>query len=90
MPPTTKTKRPLNSISRQPSRKRAKLGPGTKVSLDDLDWKEVSMPDRLDDVEGFYGLEEVDGVDVITHENGRVEYSVRRLFPVSDAMTDIR
>ncbi|KAI9834060.1 MAG: hypothetical protein M1819_003345 [Sarea resinae] len=45
------------------------------VSLDDLDWKEVSMPDRLEDMEGFFGLEEIDGVEVVkTGEGAKVEY----------------
>ena len=40
-------------------------GPGRDVQLDELAWKEVSMPDRLDDFEGFFGLEEVGNVDVV-------------------------
>ena len=40
-------------------------GPGRAVRLDELAWKEVSMPDRLDDVEGFFGLEEVGNVGVV-------------------------
>lgn len=34
------------------------------------------MPDRLDDVEGFYGLDEIDGVDVEVDGGGRAEYKV--------------
>ncbi|KAK5000762.1 ATP-dependent RNA helicase [Elasticomyces elasticus] len=45
------------------------------VRLDDLPWKEVEMPDRLDDFEGFFGLEEIDDVDVVRGpENGTVSY----------------
>lgn len=29
-----------------------------------LNWKPVDIPDTLDDFGGFYGLEEIDGVDV--------------------------
>ncbi|KAF2870313.1 P-loop containing nucleoside triphosphate hydrolase protein [Massariosphaeria phaeospora] len=36
-----------------------------RVRLDELQWKDVSMPDRLDDFEGFFGLEEIDDVDVV-------------------------
>ncbi|KAJ8111495.1 hypothetical protein OPT61_g5920 [Boeremia exigua] len=36
-----------------------------RVQLNDLGWKTVSMPDRLEDTEGFYGLEEIDDVDVV-------------------------
>ena len=34
------------------------------------------MPDRLDDVEGFYGLDEIDGVNVEVDGGGRAEYKV--------------
>ncbi|GAB7349335.1 hypothetical protein MBLNU459_g8470t1 [Dothideomycetes sp. NU459] len=43
------------------------------VRLDDLEWKEVEMPDRLDDFEGFFGLEEIDDVDVIK-DSGTISY----------------
>lgn len=33
------------------------------------------MPDRFDDAEGFYGLEEIDGVDVEMIE-GKTTYKV--------------
>ncbi|KAF3042639.1 ATP-dependent RNA helicase [Didymella heteroderae] len=36
-----------------------------RVQLNDLGWKTVGMPDRLEDTEGFYGLEEIDDVEVI-------------------------
>ncbi|KAK7538894.1 P-loop containing nucleoside triphosphate hydrolase protein [Phyllosticta citricarpa] len=45
-----------------------------KVRLDTLDWKEVEMPDRLDDFEGFFGLEEIDDVDVVRQDDGRVSF----------------
>ncbi|EPY53882.1 ATP-dependent RNA helicase Mak5 [Schizosaccharomyces cryophilus OY26] len=35
-----------------------------KTSLDELQWKEVTLPDRLDDYEGLLDLEEIEGVDV--------------------------
>jgi ATP-dependent RNA helicase DDX24/MAK5 len=41
------------------------------VSLDQLAWSEVPMPDRLDDVEGFFGLEEIEGVEVIKRPGDR-------------------
>ncbi|EME89276.1 uncharacterized protein MYCFIDRAFT_185631 [Pseudocercospora fijiensis CIRAD86] len=34
------------------------------VKADSLPWKAVSLPDRMDDYEGFFGLEEIDDVDV--------------------------
>lgn len=39
--------------------------PKRKVRLEELGWKTVSMPDRLDDFEGFYGLEEIDDVTIV-------------------------
>jgi ATP-dependent RNA helicase DDX24/MAK5 len=45
-----------------------------KVRLDDLAWNDVEMPDRLDDFEGFYGLEEIDDVDVVKDDNGIISY----------------
>ncbi|KAF1807972.1 DEAD-domain-containing protein [Eremomyces bilateralis CBS 781.70] len=38
---------------------------GKTVRLDQLKWKEVELPDRLDDYEGFFGLEEVDDVEIV-------------------------
>jgi ATP-dependent RNA helicase DDX24/MAK5 len=46
-----------------------------KVSLDELKWKEVELPEMFDDAEGFYGLEEVDDVEVVRYE-GTIEYRV--------------
>ncbi|KAH7381264.1 P-loop containing nucleoside triphosphate hydrolase protein [Phaeosphaeria sp. MPI-PUGE-AT-0046c] len=39
--------------------------PKRKIRLDDLGWTQVSLPDRLDDFEGFYGLEEIEDVSVV-------------------------
>ncbi|SMN19555.1 similar to Saccharomyces cerevisiae YBR142W MAK5 Essential nucleolar protein, putative DEAD-box RNA helicase required for maintenance of M1 dsRNA virus [Maudiozyma saulgeensis] len=35
-----------------------------QVKLNELEWKTVPITDTLDDFGGFYGLEEIDGVDV--------------------------
>jgi ATP-dependent RNA helicase DDX24/MAK5 len=45
-----------------------------KVRLDDLAWNTVEMPDRLNDFEGFYGLEEIEHVHVVKDDNGIVSY----------------
>jgi len=78
-PPSKKRSRPTSdkSAGNNPS-KRIKKANGVKqsgknVRLDDLAWKEVSMPDRLDDVEGFFGLEEVDDVEVV-REDGAIKF----------------
>ena len=41
---------------------------GAIVTGDELRWKEVPLPDRLDDAEGFFGLEEIDDVEVLREE----------------------
>ena len=45
------------------------------MRLDQLNWKGVAMPDQLDDFEGFFGLEEVDDVEVVKDEaTGKVSF----------------
>lgn len=45
--------------------KKAKIvAPASSISLDEISWKPVEIPDTLEDYQGFYGLEEIDGVDV--------------------------
>ncbi len=61
------------------------------ISIDDLKWSEVTLPDRFDDAEGFFGLEEIEGVEVIrpggTEE--KVQYRVLSLRNgVSDTVID--
>ncbi|KAL8775937.1 MAG: hypothetical protein Q9194_003488, partial [Teloschistes cf. exilis] len=52
------------------------------VSVSALPWTEVPLPDRLDDAEGFFGLEEISDVEIVRDEKlGRVEY--RTLQPPS-------
>lgn len=69
-------KRPLPpKVAAMKARKRQKLDPKVSESLrksakghtdvKSLRWKEVSLPDRMDDYEGFFGLEEIDDVEVI-------------------------
>ncbi|KAL5386192.1 ATP-dependent RNA helicase [Paraphaeosphaeria sporulosa] len=70
-----------------PTHKRQKLekpsapakppAPRRKIRLDDLSWKAVSMPDRLEDFEGFYGLEEIDDVEVV-REGATLSFGTRK------------
>lgn len=48
--------------------------PKPKVNLNSLKWNEVSLPDNMEDYEGFFGLEEIDDVDVVRDEAGKVSY----------------
>jgi ATP-dependent RNA helicase DDX24/MAK5 len=53
------------------------------VRGDALRWKTVSLPDRLEDAEGFYELEEIDDVDVVRDERNHVMFR-----PKSEAVVD--
>ena len=69
-------KRKAHSDSQQP-RKRQKESRSTDaqpytgpiIRGDALKWKTVALPKRMEDAEGFYGLEEIDDVDVVRDEN---------------------
>jgi len=51
-------------------RQKTASGAGKKVvSVNQLKWKKVEVPDMLDDFEGFYGLEEIEGVDIVRDGN---------------------
>lgn len=69
-----------------------KLAHGKVVPINDLAWKPVALPDTLDDAEGFFGLEEVDDVEIM--RSGRsgeeVQYRVGRLFFASSLSCGLR
>jgi ATP-dependent RNA helicase DDX24/MAK5 len=43
------------------------------VALDALPWNEVEMPDMFEDAEGFFGLEEVEDVEVV-RDGSKVQF----------------
>ncbi|KAL4896147.1 P-loop containing nucleoside triphosphate hydrolase protein [Aspergillus ambiguus] len=48
------------------------------VGVEDLNWKEVALPDRLEDAGGFFGLEEIEGVDVVRPQgNGEIRFKAK-------------
>ncbi|KAJ5129497.1 uncharacterized protein N7515_005536 [Penicillium bovifimosum] len=47
------------------------------VAVDDLNWKEVALPDRMEDATGFFGLEEIEGVDIIKQSGGEVQFKAK-------------
>jgi ATP-dependent RNA helicase DDX24/MAK5 len=52
----------------------------TIFSLENLQWREVAVPDRLEDAEGFLGLgiEEIEDVEVIRDpKSSRVQFRVK-------------
>ncbi|EME50118.1 hypothetical protein DOTSEDRAFT_165107 [Dothistroma septosporum NZE10] len=55
----------------QPAPRKA---PKRKVDINSLSWKQVSLPDRMEDFEGFFGLEEIEDVDVVRHESGTIAF----------------
>jgi len=74
--PNTALQKPSQKAHKRQKVERTKAAPFPKpfpsstkakrrVQLNELGWKPVSMPDRLDDVEGFYGLEEIDDVEIV-------------------------
>lgn len=45
--------------------------PLATLSANDLAWREVTPPERLDDAEGFLGLEEIDHIEVVQNAEGK-------------------
>jgi ATP-dependent RNA helicase DDX24/MAK5 len=62
------------------SKKRQKVKNPVKTAFlnaDELAWTKVRLPDRLDDTGGFYGLEEIDGVEVVRSDwKGQIKFKV--------------
>ena len=66
----------------------AKSVPNLKVVRGDaLSWKRVNLPDRLEDAEGFYGLEEIGDVEVVRDERNQVMFKAKDNF-VAEADDD--
>jgi ATP-dependent RNA helicase DDX24/MAK5 len=65
LPKPQKRRKLARSNDDRPPDSAKRSGARQRVRLDDLQWKEVQMPDRLDDFEGFFGLEEIEDVDVV-------------------------
>ena len=69
-PNDKKRSQPASSLSqRSKKRQRTERAPRTvpkrPVNLDVLPWSEAQLPDMFEDAEGFFGLEEVEGIDVV-------------------------
>ncbi|KAL1955754.1 hypothetical protein VTO42DRAFT_8152 [Malbranchea cinnamomea] len=81
-----KRDREFNSANARKRRKvdRTKNAPADNSSdgifdADQLDWKPVELPDQLEDAEGFYGLEEIEGVDILKGVGeGNVKFKASR------------
>ncbi|ORY58395.1 P-loop containing nucleoside triphosphate hydrolase protein [Pseudomassariella vexata] len=46
------------------------------VTADKLQWRSATLPDMFNDAEGFFGLEEVDDVEVVKLGNNNIEFRV--------------
>lgn len=78
MADTQSKRRRLGSPYELKKRRRKEANGGSKaVGIDALPWGQAKLPDRLDDAEGFFGLEEISDVEVVRDPtSGRVEYRV--------------
>lgn len=78
MAETQPKRRRLDSRYELKKKRRREATSGSKaVEIDALPWGQAKLPDRLDDAEGFFGLEEISDVEVVRDPtSGRVEYRV--------------
>lgn len=72
------TKRKANSEAPKVKKKQKLSGASTTavsktpvVSGDALKWKTVELPGRLEDAEGFFGLEEIEDVEIVKDDQNR-------------------
>ncbi|TGJ86420.1 hypothetical protein E0Z10_g2390 [Xylaria hypoxylon] len=63
-------KRTKTSSAPNKSKKRAKRS----IGIDSLSWSKAVLPDMFDDAEGFFGLEEVEGVEVVRGDGNTIEF----------------
>ena len=83
MPADNKRKMPKAPAGQAKRRKtQTSSGPKRVVAVDALSWKTVDVPEMFDDAEGFYGLEVVEGVDIVK-DGGTVK------FVSSDSITSL-
>src|ERR1700760_3200895 len=86
--PSKRKRLALSKQASTPSAKRAKLEKPSSskpksiphnllshtVPVDQLEWKAVEVSDKLADYEVFFGLEEVEGVEVVKDSVGRITF----------------
>ena len=89
IPNSSRKRRKLVATSKSTNIKPSSSTCVATVSANELAWREVTPPERLDDAEGFLGLEEIDGVEVVRDTNGnqphfRVHSSIFLAFMISN------
>lgn len=91
MPQTgTKRGRPAKAAPAPRSQKRQKTqAQARKVGLDSLAWTPVELPDHMDDYEGFFGLEEIEDVQVVRDGKGTVSFETTKPEKVVKEAKDI-
>ncbi|OQV10913.1 Helicase conserved domain-containing protein [Cladophialophora immunda] len=96
MSKAAKRKDPSASQHVQHGAKRRKVSQSTKGQVyqgpairgDALKWKTVPLPKRLEDAEGFFGLEEIEDVDVVRDETTHhVMFRPKSVAAVDDAVS---
>lgn len=73
------------SKKRQKTESTTEVGSDVKrlpVAADSLPWNEVEMPEMFDDAEGFFGLEEIEDVDVVRDGN-KIQFVGRYSWPLN-------
>ena len=58
----------------RPAKRKDKRTKKRAVALNDLKWRSVDVPGALDDYEGFFGLEEVDDIEIVKTESGQIKF----------------
>ncbi|KAI1211417.1 DEAD-domain-containing protein [Annulohypoxylon truncatum] len=64
-----------NAPANKKAKSRKSVSKSRKLTnIDSLQWRKAKLPDMFDDAEGFYGLEEVDGVEIIKNSDNTIEF----------------
>jgi ATP-dependent RNA helicase DDX24/MAK5 len=71
IPNSSRKRCKVDGLSKMITRTKTASGPFVATfSANELSWREVTPPERLDDAEGFLGLEEIDDIEVVRDEKG--------------------
>lgn len=62
---------------------KAAAKPKKALDANSLPWKTVDIPEMFDDAEGFFGLEEVTGVEVVRNGNN-IKFVSTLVVPLED------
>ncbi|RMZ89176.1 hypothetical protein DV736_g3591, partial [Chaetothyriales sp. CBS 134916] len=83
-----------HNAKRKRAVERAQWSKKTKLALeavrgDALKWEQVELPDRLEDAEGFYNLEEIDDVEVVRDERNHIMFRLKNSEAESNSLDDL-